>query len=145
MDQNEKEEIGVTGLHETSCGLRARGIYVSVDGASRADGSLSNPYGSIPDAVEAVRVLRSSGFDKPVVIYLCEGRHQLEETLVLGTEDGAPIAPDEVSFEQYGAGEIMQPHLTITAYPGEHPVVSGGVPITGWKRLESAPNNLPNQ
>ncbi len=143
MNTFKKVETSVTGLPEMRCGLGARYIYVSVDGDAQADGSLANPYGSLPDAVEAVRVLRSGGYDAPVVIYLREGRYELEETLVLGIEDGAPATPREVSFEQYGAGEIIEPHLTIAAYPGEHPVVSGGVPITGWKRLESAPNNLP--
>ena len=28
-------------------------IHVSVDGGAQADGSLANPYGSLPDAVEA--------------------------------------------------------------------------------------------
>ena len=36
-------------------------IYVSVDGSAQADGSLANPYGSLPDAVEAVRALRQAG------------------------------------------------------------------------------------
>jgi hypothetical protein len=118
-------------------------IYVSVDGDIRADGSLVNPYGSLPNAVEAVRALRSSGYEEPVVIYLREGRYQLEETLILGMEDGAPAVTGNVTYEQYGAGEIIEPYLTIAGYPGEHPVVSGGIPINGWKRLESAPNNLP--
>ena len=33
--------------------------------------------------------------------------------------------------------------LGFEVIPGEHPVVSGGVPVTGWKRLESAPAELP--
>ena len=47
-------------------------------------------------------------------------------------------------FEQYGAGDTTGPaYLTFAAFPGEHPVVSGGIPVTGWKRLESAPAELP--
>ncbi|HUT10085.1 MAG TPA: hypothetical protein VMY42_06280, partial [Thermoguttaceae bacterium] len=65
-------------------------IYVSVDGDAQADGSLTNPYGSLPDAVEAVRALRKAGNAEPVVIKLREGRHQLNQTLVLGLEDGSP-------------------------------------------------------
>ena len=63
-------------------------IYVSVDGDSGADGSLSKPFGSLPEAVDAVRDLRKASNTEPVVIYLREGRHQLDQTLVLGLEDG---------------------------------------------------------
>ena len=119
-------------------------IYVSVDGDAQADGSLAKPYGSLPDAVEAVRALRKAGNTEPVVITLREGRHQLNQTLVLGIEDGSPATSGDVALEQYGAGDTTEPaFLTFAAYPGEHPVVSGGVPVTGWKRLESAPAELP--
>ena len=124
----------------------AKEVYVSVDGGAQADGSMAKPYGSLPDAVKAVRALRKSGNTEPMVITLREGRHQLNQTLVLGLEDGSPSMSDPVSHEKYGAGDMTGPaHLTIAAYPGEKPVVSGGVPITGWKRLKSAPSELPSQ
>ncbi|MFC1766740.1 right-handed parallel beta-helix repeat-containing protein, partial [Planctomycetota bacterium] len=122
---------------------RAVEFYVSVDGSAQADGSLTKPYRSLPAAVEALRALRKAGNTEPVVIVLREGRHQLNQTLVLGLEDGSPTTSGDVKLEQYGAGKIMDPYLTIAAYPGEQPVVSSGVPITGWKKLESAPSELP--
>ena len=119
-------------------------IYVSVDGDAQADGSLAKPYGSLPDAVEAVRDLRKAGNTEPAMITLRGGRHQLNQTLVLGIGDGPPATPDDVALEQYGAGDTTGPaFLTFAAHPGEHPVVSAGVPVTGWKRLESAPAELP--
>ncbi len=119
-------------------------IYVSVDGGAQADGSLAKPYGSLPEAVEAVRNLRKAGNTEPAVIILREGRHQLNQTLVLGLKDGSPATSDDVTLPQYGAGDTTGPaFLTFAAYPGEHPIVSGGVPVTGWKRLESAPSDLP--
>jgi len=57
---------------------------VSVDGNAQADGSLAKPYGSLSNAVKAVRDLRQSGHAEPVTIILREGRHQLNQTLVLG-------------------------------------------------------------
>ena len=118
-------------------------FYVSVDGSAQADGSLANPYGSIPDAVKAVRALRQAGNTEPITINLRSGRHQLNETLVLGLADGDPAAAD-VQLEQYGAGNVVEPaFLTFAAYPGEQAVVSGGIPITGWKRFKSAPTALP--
>jgi hypothetical protein len=119
-------------------------IYVAVDGDAQADGSLAKPYGSLPDAVEAVRALRKAGNTEPAVITLRAGRHQLNQTLVLGMEDGSPTTPGDVTLEQYGAGDTTGPaFLTFAAHPGEHPVVSGGVPVIGWKRLESASSELP--
>lgn len=41
------------------CG--AAEIYVSVDGSAQPDGSLAKPYGSLPAALGAVRVLRKAG------------------------------------------------------------------------------------
>jgi len=119
-------------------------IYVSVDGVAQADGSLAKPYGSLPDAVDAVRALRKAGNTEPAKIILREGRHQLNQTLVLCLEDGSPKRSGDVTLEKYGAGDATGPaYLTFAAYPGEKPVVSGGVPITGWKRLESAPAEVP--
>ena len=115
---------------------QAMDIYVSVDGDAQADGSVAKPYGSLPDAVKAVRALRKSGNTEPMVITLREGRHQLNQTLVLGVEDGAPAPSKTVTLPKHGAGDTTGPaFLTFTAYPGEKPVVSGGVPITGWKRF----------
>jgi len=124
---------------------RTMELYVSLEGSTQADGSMANPYGSLPEAVDAVRALRRSGNTEPVVIYLREGRHQLNETLVLGIEDGVPSTSEEVALPLHGAGEATGPaHLTFAAYPGEHPVVSAGVTITGWKRLEPAPFASPH-
>ena len=121
-----------------------RDIYVSVDGSDQADGSLARPYRTLPEAVDAVRSWRQSGDMSPAVIYLREGRHQLDETLVLGLEDGAPPRSHAVAFEKYGAGDLATPaHLTFAAYPGERPVLSGGVPVTGWEKLKSTPSALP--
>ncbi|WP_442511821.1 right-handed parallel beta-helix repeat-containing protein [Novipirellula sp. SH528] len=122
----------------------ATDIYVSVDGDSQADGSLTRPYGSLPEAVNAVRALRKAGNTEPAVIILREGRHQLNQTLVLGMEDGSPMPAGDVAVELHGAGESAGPaFLTFTAFPGEHPVVSAGVPVTGWKQLDSTPDELP--
>ncbi|TWT75032.1 right-handed parallel beta-helix repeat-containing protein [Allorhodopirellula solitaria] len=121
----------------------ATDIFVSVDGHAQADGSIESPYESIPDAVTAVRAMRAAGNVDPVVIYLREGRHQLDETLVLGMQDGNPNTTTG-RLEKHGAGQVTRPaYLTFAAYPGEQPVVSAGVPVTGWKRLEPPPSELP--
>ena len=120
-------------------------IYVSVEGDDMADGSISSPFATIPKAVDAVRDLRKSGNVKPVVIYLREGRHQLNQTLVLGLEDGNPATSELSNTEEPGAGPPRPAYLTFAAYPGEHPVVSAGLPVSGWQKLETAPSELPQQ
>jgi hypothetical protein len=119
-------------------------LYVAMNGDAHADGSLTKPYGSLSDAVEAMRGLRKAGDTEPVMIILREGRYPFNQTLVLGLEDGSPGMPDHGNLEMYGAGELTEPaYLTFAAYPGEHPVLSAGVPVTGWEKLESAPVELP--
>ena len=107
-------------------------LYVAVDGDDNSNGSISTPFATIPRAVESVRDLRKEGNSKPATIYLRDGRHQLNQTLLLGLEDGAdtPTGPAYLSF---------------AAYPGEHPVVSSGLPVTGWQKPESVPSGLPEQ
>jgi len=130
--------LAILGLHG-----HAREIYVSPQGLSEADGSLKSPFRTLPLAMESVRSLRESGYSKPTTIYLREGRHALNETLVLGTDDGAPANPKPAKLPTYGTGGMAEPTLTFAAYPGENPVVSGGLPITQWTRLEEPPSSLP--
>lgn len=73
----------------------------------RTDG----PFATLARGVEAAR----NGTDAaPRRIYVRDGRHFLEETVVLTADDSG---------------------LTIAAYPGETPVLSGGRPITGWQEV----------
>lgn len=125
-------------------GVQAKELYVSVDGGGQGDGSIGKPFGSLPQAVEATRDLRGSGYGEPIVVYLRDGRHQLNESLVLGMQDGNPSMAGRVMLGGYGAGAIAESaYLNFAAYPGETPVISGGTPITGWKKLNSTPKNLP--
>ena len=95
-------------------------LYVAVDGTDTANGSISEPFATIPKAVEAVRELRKKGNANPATIYLREGRHQLNQTLVLGVEDGLPPATESTAAEQYGAGRSKAPaHLTFATRKSE--------------------------
>ena len=120
-------------------------FYVSVEGNDAAKGSLSEPFATIPKAVTAVRELRKAGNGKPATIYLRGGRHQLNETLILGIEDGLPKSTQPASFEEFGAGELAVAQLAFTAYLDEKPVISGGMPVIGWKLPEAVPSDLPSQ
>lgn len=119
-------------------------VYVAVEGDDNADGSLLEPFATIPKAVETVRDLRENGNTNPATIYLRGGRHQFNQTLVLGVEDGLSSLPKSATPEEPGAGPLTPAHLTFAAYPGEHPVLSAGTPVTGWKLPETLPANLPS-
>ncbi len=114
-------------------------LYVSIEGNDHNIGSLEKPFATIPQAVEAVRELRKKGNTNSATIYLREGRHQLNQTLVLGIEDGLPSKLETAMPDEPGAGQLAPPHLTFAAYSGEIPTISGGVPIANWKL---APPNL---
>lgn len=113
-------------------------VYVSPKMNTSGDGSLSHPFGSIPEALSAVRSERQLGNTAPAIIYLREGRHQLNETLVLRIEDGLAGTSTSKISTQYGAGEDSEiAMLTFAAYSEETPIVSAGKPIDGWELLDT--------
>ncbi|MDW5290131.1 right-handed parallel beta-helix repeat-containing protein [Formosa sp. PL04] len=119
-------------------------VYVAPDGDDRAEGTLESPLATLPQAIQKVRSLRELGNLNPITIYLREGRHQLNETLVLGINDGNTSEVKKDSLETYGAGEsTMPPHLTIAAYLEEKPIISAGVPINNWALVENTVPGLP--
>jgi len=121
-------------------------VYVSPRGDDQAAGTEAQPFRTLFRAVAAMREWRSGGGAGPATVWLRQGRHQLDQTLVLGMEDGAPAPAEPIVLPQHGAGETSAPAwLTFAAYPGEHPVISAGVPVTGWKRLDPAPPALPEK
>lgn len=83
--------------------------------ANRTDG----PFATLPAALSAARLARQnkSGTAEGITILLRDGLYELAEPVVLTPEDSGANA--------------SQP-LTISAYPGERPILSGGRRITGW-------------
>ncbi len=118
-------------------------LYVSVEGNDRAQGSITEPFASIPKAVETVREMRYKGNNSPATIYLREGQHQLKQTLILGLKDGLSSGSEQIIVEEADAGKLASAHLTFAAYPGEEAVISSGIPLTGWKKAEAPAVNLP--
>ncbi len=95
-------------------------LQVSPAGSDRADGSETSPLATVEQAVTRARTLRTHD-DGNVRIILRGGVHRFSRPLVLGLADSLP-AGRTMSFE---------------AFPGESPVISGGVPVTGWRRLHA--------
>ncbi len=94
-------------------------VYVAADGNDAADGSLPRPVVSLRRALDRVREIRAAdaGRQTPIVVEVADGRHELDDTLVLRPDDsGTPAAP-----------------TVIRAAAAARPVISGGRVIHGWE------------
>lgn len=113
-----------TGI--AGAGLVGFTIYVSPSGNDAWSGTIPNadkaqsdgPVASIHRALEIVRSRGSTAkFKSTTRIVLRGGVYGLKKTIVLFPDDcGTAEAP-----------------LIITAYPGEKPIISGGITIKNWK------------
>ncbi|MBT3376814.1 MAG: right-handed parallel beta-helix repeat-containing protein [Lentisphaerae bacterium] len=85
------------------------------------------PFASIKGAQTRLRYLKTrppqlatphtvGGIAGPIVVWLRGGRYPVQEPVVFGPEDSLPV--------------------TYAAYPGETPIIDGGVRITGWETTE---------
>lgn len=84
------------------------------------DGGSDGPFATLWRAKEAVRELRGVGniLPGPVNVIIRGGTYFLDETLVLGAEDSG----------------VQECQVTYQAYPGEKPILSGGLCVSGWKK-----------
>jgi hypothetical protein len=95
-------------------------FYIAPNGNDRAPGTLERPFATVARAQEAVRELRSAQPDRqrPLVVMLRGGMYPLRKPLAfLPADSGTPQSP-----------------TVFAAYPGEKPMISGGVRITGWQK-----------
>jgi hypothetical protein len=108
---------------------RAIDIYVSPQGSDNNTGTKEKPLASLQAALFKVRELRR--VNDPVIadgihIILSGGVYSVHETIVIRPED---------------AGTVSSPTI-IDAAKDEKPVLSGGVPITNWKKVVTAVSDL---
>jgi len=112
-------------------------IHVSPSGNDRWSGRLPKPEARRKDGpmatihaavARARRYQGKEGLKRPVNILVRGGTYCLTEPLVLNERDsGAPRSGNPWT-------DFTQPKLlTIAAYKGEKPILSGGRRITGWK------------
>jgi parallel beta-helix repeat protein len=101
-------------------------LYVSPRGDDRWSGSLPDPAGkdgpfaTLARARDEARRRREGA--EPIAVQVRGGKYFLSAPLVLDARDsGTREAP-----------------LTIAAYPGETPVLSGGTPVQGWQPHEGS-------
>ena len=109
--------------------VHAATLYVSAEGRPEWSGRLpapnaqatDGPLASLTDARDAIRKMREHGAtvknQEPVTVFVRAGTYRLPETFTLAASDS---------------------NVAYAAYLNEHPVISGGQVIAGWKKLRGA-------
>lgn len=119
--------VGLAGMMAGGAVSAETTFYVAPNGNDAWSGLKKTPEGAHGDgpfatvqrAQEAVRALRKRGDTQAVTVRLRGGTYALQSPLILTPEDS-------------GASETAT--TTYAAMPGEKPILSGGMRITGWKR-----------
>ena len=116
-------------LPATVLSAGAADLHVAPNGNDTWSGKLAAPTGDGSDgplatlagARDAIRRLKAKGpLHEPVRVLLAGGTYRVSEPIVLTSVDsGTKEAP-----------------ITYAAAPGQTPRISGGVPITGWKKSD---------
>lgn len=104
-------------------------IYVAPNGSDTNSGTKDQPLATLATALKKARELRrlnDPSILNGIHIFLREGTYHLYEPLFIRPED---------------AGTAASPTF-IEEIPGENPVLSGGMAITGWKKLQSPVQGL---
>jgi hypothetical protein len=105
-------------------------IWVSPKGSDQNPGTAIQPKASVSAALRQARELRrlnDKSVKEGITIYVHGGVYALQEPVFLRPED---------------SGTSESP-TTIKAVTGEHPVLSGGVPVNGWKKVTFSVAGLP--
>lgn len=105
--------------------LPSADFFVSPSGNDRWSGQLAEanaaktdgPFATLARARDAVREMKKGSADRPVTVILRGGTYFLSETVVFRAED---------------SGTEKGP-VVYMGYPGEAPILSGGVRVGGWK------------
>lgn len=137
-------------------------FYISAKGNDDWSGTLSEPdagktdgpFLTIGRAQKAVRELKSKVFfpkDKPVekrwigsphpfgrgkdiLVYIRGGYYSLKQPLFFGPSDGGERVETNLPTGAFEYHKLRDHYVTYAAFPGEKPVISGGVPVSGWKK-----------
>lgn len=105
-------------------------LWVAPDGADTAVGTREAPLATVRMALRKAREMRrlkDPAVAEGVRVVVRGGTYRLDEALLVRPEDsGTSRAP-----------------TTVEAAPGELPVLSGGLAVTGWRRLDEPVAGLP--
>ena len=102
-------------------------FFVSPNGNDSNIGTLNEPFKTIAHAKETIRKLSELDRQVDITVYLRGGTHTIDKTIVFELEDS-------------GSEDTK---ITYSAYKDETPIISSGVQIKGWRKLETYPKSLP--
>lgn len=112
-------DVAATALAEAAGPGKAVTIHLAPDGDDAGDGTAAHPFRTPERAQQAVRQL---GDGRDVTVMLAAGTYRLEEPLGFGTADGG-----------------RNGHVVLwTSAPGARAILSGGIPVSGWKTYDAA-------
>jgi hypothetical protein len=101
--------------------IKTTNLYVALDGCDTNSGQETAPFATLERAKAAVREMKNR-VAGPITVYVREGTYYLESPLTFHPEDSGS-AEEKIIYQ---------------AYPGEHPVLSGGQIIKGaWQPYEN--------
>ncbi|MBU0607860.1 MAG: right-handed parallel beta-helix repeat-containing protein, partial [Armatimonadetes bacterium] len=102
--------------------VAAAEFHVAPGGSDTAAGTAARPLATLAGARDAVRAWkkRGGGRSEAVTVWLHGGTYRLASPVVFTPQD---------------SGNAEFP-VTYSARPGEHAIISGGVPITGWRKYD---------
>lgn len=107
----------------SAAALSAAELHVAPNGDDRNPGTAERPLQTLTHARDVVRTMNSAQAEN-IIVYLHDGTFRLEAPLLLQPRD---------------SGHEGHP-IVYRAVPGAHPVVSGGLQVTGWKQVDPAKN-----
>ncbi|MCQ2108372.1 MAG: carbohydrate-binding protein [Fibrobacter sp.] len=114
--------MALLGCASTS--LAATEFFVSPSGNDAAEGTKAAPFKTIEKAQKAVRAINGTMTDD-ITVYLREGTYALANTIKFTEADGGKNGH----------------YVRYKAFGDEHPLITGGMPITGWT-LHDEKNNI---
>lgn len=137
-------------------------FYVSPKGNDNWSGTLAEsnatnndgPFASITRAKLAVRELKTKVYlpkgkaidaryvgtaypywkGKDIVVLIRQGFYSLTEPLLFTPEDGGERVETNLPSGAFEWHHLRDNYVTYAAYPGEKPVISGAIPVTGWEK-----------
>lgn len=137
-------------------------FYVSPNGNDNWSGTLAEPNAAGTDgpfltlvrAQKAVRELKAQvykqkdapvekrwigsphplGKGKDILVYLRAGTYSLKQPLIFEPADGGERVETNLPTGAFEYHKLKDHYVTYAAYPGEKPVISGGIPINSWTK-----------
>jgi len=131
-----------SGTLPESNATKSDGPFATITRAMRAVHELkAKVYLPKGKAIDARYVGSSYPFwkGKDIVVFIRQGFYTLKSPLLFNAEDGGERVETNLPSGAFEWHHLRDNYVTYSAYPGEQPVISGAVAVTGW---EKGKNNI---